>query len=306
MHIKSAGPALLATIALAACTPAASDRAFQSTERPLAAASQDAVVEGIVTLADTQIQYFSRGRGETVVLIPGSTLTVGYLDGLAGSLAASGYRVVSINLRGTGKSVGSTEGMTLRTNADDIAGVIAALATGPVHIAGNDFGNRVARTFAAAHPELTRSVILLAAGGKIPPAPDAIGAMRTVFDPRATEAQVFAAIPYFVADPADGPRVWATFKSSRDPSAAAAQEAAAKASPLAEWWAPPGTVRYLILQGAEDRIAPPANGADVQRELGARATLVNVPGAGHLLPIEQPEAAAAEIVAFLKTVGPPR
>jgi hypothetical protein len=41
------------------------------------------VETGIVKLADSNIQYFSRGKGETIVLLPGGTLTVGYLDGLA-------------------------------------------------------------------------------------------------------------------------------------------------------------------------------------------------------------------------------
>jgi predicted alpha/beta hydrolase len=33
-------------------------------------------------------------------------LTVSYLDGLADSLAKSGYRVIGINFRGSGKSTG--------------------------------------------------------------------------------------------------------------------------------------------------------------------------------------------------------
>ena len=308
MKTQAALPVLAATLALVlwACAPVASDTGPASASAPDAAAGSGAAKEGIAALGDTKIQYFSRGTGETIILIPGSTLTVGYLDGLAQSLARSGYRVVSINLRGTGKSLGPLDGMTFQTNADDVAGVIKALGTGPVHIAGNDFGNRIARKFAASYPELTRSVILLAAGGKIPPQPEAIRALQTVFDPLSTDEQVLAAMPFFVANPADGPRVWASFKSARDPSAAAQQEAAARASPLNEWWAPPGDARYLILQGAEDQIAPTANGADLARELGARAKLVDVPDAGHLLPIEQPDIAAAEIVAFIKGLGAPR
>jgi pimeloyl-ACP methyl ester carboxylesterase len=282
----------------------AGNEAPASQTGPGIASTTGTVEEGIVKLADTQIQYFSRGRGDAIILIPGSTLTVSYLDGLADSLAGAGYRVISLNLRGTGKSTGSVEGMTLQTNADDVAGVIRALGTGPVHVAGNDFGNRVARKFAASYPDLTRSVILLAAGGKVPPKPEAIRALQTVFNPQSTEEQVLAAMPFFVANPDDGPRVWAQFKSARDPSSAAMQEAAARAAPLNEWWAPPGETRYLILQGAEYQIAPPANGADLQRELGARAKLVDVPGAGHLLPIEQPDVAAAEIVAFIKGIDP--
>lgn len=263
-----------------------------------------AVEQGIVTAGDVQVEYFSRGSGDTIVLLPGSTLTVGYLDGLADSLAAAGYRVIGINLRGTGNSRGPMEGITLRNIADDVAAVVTTLEAGPVHVAGNDYGNRVARMFAAAYPDLTRSVILLAAGGKVPPGPDAMQAFLTAMDPKATEEQVLAALPFFVADMNKAPGVWATFSSARDASYGAMQEAASKATPLADWWAPPGETRYLILQGAEDQIAPPANGEDLQRQLGARAKLVNVPGAGHLMPIEQPEIAAAEIIAFIEGLGP--
>src|SRR5579863_5444274 len=152
--------------------------------------------EGIVKLADSNIEYFSRGEGEAIVLLPGGTLTVGYLDGLAEALAKAGYRVVAVNFRGSGKSTGPGEGVTLQTNADDVAGVVQALKLGPVHMAGNDFGNRVARMFAASHPELTRSVILLAAGGKIQPKPAAARALRVIFSPASTDAEVLSVMPY--------------------------------------------------------------------------------------------------------------
>jgi len=256
--------------------------------------------QGIVKLADSSIEYFSRGEGQAIVLLPGGTLTVGYLDGLADALAKAGYRVVGINFRGSGKSTGPSKGVTLQTNADDVAGVVQALKLGPVHIAGNDFGNRVARMFAASHPELTRSVILLAAGGKIPPKPDAEHALQVIFNPKSTERDILAEMKYLVANPADSARVWAIFKPSLDPRAAAIEFAAAKATPLEAWWATPGQTKYLILQGASDQIAPPENGVELQKDLGARATLVNVPGAAHLLPLEQPQVTASHIIAFIK------
>ena len=261
------------------------------------------VTEGIVTLADSKIQYFSRGKGETIVLLPGGTLRVGYLDGLADSLASEGYRVVGINFRGSGKSTGSSEGVTLQTNADDVAGVVKALKLGPVHITGNDFGNRVARMFAASYPELTRSVILLAAGGKIPPKPAAERALQIIFDPKSTDADVMAQLPYLVSSPQDAARVWAIFKPFLDPGAASIEMAAARATPLKVWWAPAGDTKYLILQGAEDQIALPENGEELARELGPRATLVNVPGAAHLLPLEQPEKTASHMISFIRQLG---
>jgi pimeloyl-ACP methyl ester carboxylesterase len=145
-------------------------------------------------------------------------------------------------------------------------------------VVGNDFGNRVARVLASSHPELTRSVILLAAGGKVPPKPPAARALNVIFDPASSDAEVLGAMKYMLANPADAARVCQILKSSRAPKAAGIEEAAAKATPLTVWWAPPGQTKYLILQGADDQIAPPENGVLLQQELGGRATLINVPG----------------------------
>ncbi len=268
-----------------------------------ASAQAESVETGIVKLTDSNIEYFSRGEGEPIVLLPGGTLTVGYLDGLAEALAKSGYRVVGINFRGSGKSTGSGEGVTLQTEANDVAGVIQALKLGPVNAAGNDFGNRVVRMLAASHPELTRSVILLAAGGKIPPKPAAGRALEVIFNPASTDAEVLAAMPYFVSNPADSARVWALFKPFRDPAVGRLEQTAAEATPIEVWWAPPGKTKYLILQGADDQIAPPENGVELQKELGDRATLVNVPGAAHLLPLEQPATTASQIVNFIRQLN---
>lgn len=262
------------------------------------------VETGIVKLTDSSIEYFSRGKGdETIVLLPGGTLTVGYLDGLAEALAKAGYRVVGINLRGSGKSTGSSDKVTLQTMADDVAGVVKELKLGPVHMAGNDFGNRVARMFAASYPDLTRSVILLAAGGKIQPKPAANHALMVIFNPASSDADVLAVMPYLVSSPADSARIWALFKPSRAPGAAAIEREAAMSTPLKNWWAPPGKTKYLILQGAADQIAPPENGEELKKELGDRATLVNVPGAAHLLPLEQPETTAPHLISFIRQLG---
>jgi pimeloyl-ACP methyl ester carboxylesterase len=292
-----------ATLIYALAMPIAHAQTAPMTKTGNDVAAPSKAKQGIVKLSDASIQYFSRGKGETIVLLPGGTLTVGYLDGLAEALAKGGYRVVAINFRGSGKSTGQSNGVTLQTFADDVAGVVKSLDLGPVHVAGNDFGNRVARMFAASHPELTRSVILLAAGGKIQGKPDAERALQVIFNPKSTEADILAVMKYLVASPADSARVWAIFKRSLDPGAAAIEAAAAKATPLETWWAPPGQTRYLILQGANDLIAPPENGVELQKELGPRATLVNVPGAAHLLPLEQPDISASHMIRFIRDLG---
>jgi pimeloyl-ACP methyl ester carboxylesterase len=94
--------------------------------------------QGVVKLPDASIEYFSRGQGEPIILLPGGVLTVAYLDGLAEALSKAGYRVVGINFRGSGKSSGPSDGVTMQTLANDVVGVIRALNLGPVHLAGND------------------------------------------------------------------------------------------------------------------------------------------------------------------------
>jgi pimeloyl-ACP methyl ester carboxylesterase len=260
------------------------------------------VKSGMVKLPDAEIEYIARGEGDAIVLLPGGTLTVDYLDGLANALAKSGYRVVGINFPGSGKSTGPKKGVTLKTLADQVAGVIRSLDIGPVHLAGNDFGNRVARMLATSDPDLVKSVILLAAGGKYPPKPAAEKALLVLFNPASTDAEVLKIMPYFVSNPADAQKIWDMMKSSRAPGAAAMEKEAAESTPLNVWWAPPGETPYLILQGAEDQIAPPQNGKDLKKELGERATLVNVPGAAHMLPLEQPETAASHVVDFIESL----
>lgn len=53
------------------------------------------VETGIVKLADSNIEYFSRGKGETIVLLPGGTLTVGYLMSGPDSPGSQSQRICS-------------------------------------------------------------------------------------------------------------------------------------------------------------------------------------------------------------------
>jgi pimeloyl-ACP methyl ester carboxylesterase len=261
------------------------------------------VESGLVKLADSTIEYFSRGEGDPIILLPATNLTVGYMDALARELAKGGYRVVSINFRGSGKSTGASEGASLKTMAEDVVGVMKALGLGPAHIAGNDFGNRVARELAAVQPDLARSVILLSVSGRVEPKPDALHALDVVFNPKSSDADVVAAMPYLVSNSADSARLWGLLKPSRDPAVGAIERAAAAATPYDDWWAPSGDAKYLILQGEDDLIAPPKNGVQLQKDIGDRATLINVPRTGHLFPLEQPQATASRMIDFIKQLG---
>jgi pimeloyl-ACP methyl ester carboxylesterase len=178
-----------------------------------------------------------------------------------------------------GKEVTLKPGQTFYEGPDDVHVVGRnASHTKPA----NAVGNRVARTLAADRPELVRTVILFAAGGKVPPTPHGEQALKTIFDPKSTDADVLENMKYMVGNPANIQMAWQVIKPCRAPQAAGIERTAMNNTPLKDWWAPPGKVRYLVVQGTDDQIAPPENGELLKQELGARVTLVSLPGAGHL------------------------
>ena len=66
-----------------------------------------------------------------------------------------------------------------------------------------------------------------------------------------------------------------------------------------EWWRA-GTAPILIIQPLDDAMAPTAVGREALAVIGERATYVEIPGCGHAILPEQPEAIAANVVAFLR------
>jgi pimeloyl-ACP methyl ester carboxylesterase len=75
--------------------------------------------------------------------------------------------------------------------------------------------------------------------------------------------------------------------------------AASNAIPLEDWWTA-GTAPLLVVQGLDDRGAPPSNGHALRAQLGERVQLVDIPQAGHFLILERPQAIAEAVLAFLR------
>ena len=67
---------------------------------------------------------------------------------------------------------------------------------------------------------------------------------------------------------------------NRSALAAQAQTAALQRTETDEWWLG-GDCPILVVQGAQDRIAPPANGHQLRAELGPRVEVIDIDGAGH-------------------------
>lgn len=73
-----------------------------------------------VKAGDAELECFSQGTGAGIIMVPGGSLSVGYLSGLADALAAAGLRATRVNPRGAGGSTRPMEGLTLHDFATDI------------------------------------------------------------------------------------------------------------------------------------------------------------------------------------------
>ncbi len=233
---------------------------------------------------------------DCVVLLPAAGCTTGYLRPLAQQLAAAGLRAVAINLRGSGASTGKLDGISLHDLAADVAAVVTQLGIGPVHVAGHAFGNRVARCLAADHPQLVRGVILLAAGGRVEPDAETREAGRKLARTDISEAERLAAMRQVYLSPHSDPDL--IRQVEQPPTVTLAHAAAAKQTPIEEWWSG-GQAPMLVIQGQDDRMAPPANGHALRERFGARVRVVDIERAAHLLPLEATDAVAREMVCFV-------
>jgi pimeloyl-ACP methyl ester carboxylesterase len=246
-----------------------------------------------------RLRVLSAGTGPTLVLLPGQGRPPQDLEPLAALLVAGGYRAMLPEPRGMGQSTGPLDGITLHDLARDVAAVISASHGAPAVLIGHGLGNRIARTVAADRPELVRAVVLLSASGKVQPSAEVARALELAAGPDTPpDARRKAAMTAWFARGND-PTPWLTGWSQ---PVRAAYRAAAAATPTGEFWTA-GRAPVLIVQGLEDVSAPPENGRLLKQELGDRARLVEIPGVGHALPLENPGAVARAVLEYLSTMA---
>jgi pimeloyl-ACP methyl ester carboxylesterase len=250
----------------------------------------------IIEADGVQIEIKLNGDKEPlVIMLPGHSRGADDFDELASLLADSGWRTAAVNPRGAGKSTGPMENLTLHDLASDVAMIIESLEGAPAALIGHAFGNRIARCLAADRPDLVSCVILLAAGGKVPPLPEYIEAMTILGSKPGPEERSSAMRAAYFAQDSD-PTPWL---SGFYQDTGRAQGQAGRNTPLEEWWSG-GEAPMLVLQGKEDVCAPPANGHQLKKEYGDRIEVVDIPNAAHALLFEQPEIIAGRINDFLR------
>jgi len=217
-------------------------------------------------------------------------------DEVAKALADAGYCVTLPEPRGIGGSEGPMDGLTLHDLAADVAAVIETQAQAPVALLGHAFGNRLARTTAADHPELVSRLVLLACGGLIEIPEAALKALVGCFDEKLTADERLECVRYGFFARNNDPEVW---REGWHRDVMLMQSSAVRHTPVEEWWEAGGQP-MLVVQAMEDAIALPANAHDLKVRLGERVTLIDLPDAGHAMLPEQPAKIVSAIREFIE------
>jgi pimeloyl-ACP methyl ester carboxylesterase len=122
------------------------------------------VADGVDLAADRWAPSPDAPEGPTFVLVHGLASNARLWDGVAIDLAATGHPVVTIDLRGHGRSSKPDGPYDVPTVADDVAVVIDGLALDRPVVAGQSWGGNVAVELAARHPTILRGIVCVDGG----------------------------------------------------------------------------------------------------------------------------------------------
>ncbi|MEU0373006.1 alpha/beta fold hydrolase [Streptomyces sp. NPDC006283] len=262
-----------------------------------------------VTVNGVAIHYTEQGPvdGPPVILVHGHPFNRTLWAPQAEALGATGYRVVTPDLRGYGESE-VVPGRTLLSDfADDLAGLLDHLGLERVVVGGVSMGGQIAMAFQKAYASRVRALVLCDTS---PVAETDEGkAFRNNLADRllaegmggyADEVIDKMLAAYNVAGMPDvAGQVLTMMRTTHPEGAAAALRGRAERPDYRETLAAV-KVPTLIVVGADDAYTPVSD-AEAMRDLIPHAELTVIDGAGHLPGVEQPERFNKALLNFLGT-----
>ncbi len=248
----------------------------------------------------TRLRVRVAGTGPTVVLAHGIALTLGEWNLVADLLLADGYRVVAFDARGHGQSTIGADGVSVPVMAADLAAVLESTHTTDAILVGHSMGGFLALDAVLDVPGVAdrlAGLVLVSsfAGDILDGAPQ-----------NRAEAPILRShlLPRLGANPTIGTLFAASFFGPH-PSPAMLTAFLhlvlgrdhAPLLPLLEAFTtdalltrlPQVELPTVIVCGLADRTTPPRDSRRMAAALGG-ARCVWVPGAGHMLPWEAPQA----------------
>ncbi|MDA0836061.1 MAG: alpha/beta fold hydrolase [Planctomycetota bacterium] len=258
-----------------------------------------------ITAAGTTFAVDDRGTGSPILFVHGFPLDHTMWEAQLESLSRT-HRVIAPDLRGFGKNAVVEGTVTMEQFADDLAAILDALSvTEPVAFCGLSMGGYIGWQFFRRHLTRLSSLILIDTVAKADSEEGAAQRHKTAETVLAQGAEVMAKVmpaKLFAEGtlkhkPAIVERIKHVICSTAPSSIAAALRGMAVRSdstPLLT----DIDVPTLVICGAEDQITPPEEMRKMATAID-EAEYAEVANAGHMTPMEQPEAVTAAIRQFL-------
>lgn len=247
-------------------------------------------------------------------------------------LAAAGYRVAAMDLRGYGASDKPPRGYDPRTLAEDASGVIRSLGARDAVVVGQGLGGLVAWTLAVVHPRQVRRLVAVAmphplrlrrahltSPAQLRASAHVLGYQRPIIPERRLLAHDAAEVGQLL-EAWSGPGYPDESTVARYREAAQVPGVAHSALESYRWavrslprpdglryarrMASPVTVPTLQVHGALDRCMLPTSAAGSARHVEAPYTWALVPDSGHFVPEERPDVFTALLCDWLHDPAP--
>jgi pimeloyl-ACP methyl ester carboxylesterase len=264
------------------------------------AQTQSSVREAYAEQSGARLWYRDTGgSGVPVVFLHAATGNALVWEYQLPAFTRAGYRVVTYDRRGFGRSAIEPAGAQPGTDADDLLGLLDHLDLDRVHLVGTAAGGGVAFDFALSFPDRLRSLVVANALGGVQDA-DYLAMGQRLRPPQ------FGALPpdvrelgpsYRAANP-DGARRWLELHDLSWPGGSPPRAQATR-NRITFGLLEGLKVPTLLLTGDADLYTPPS----VLRLFTARirnAESVIVPEAGHSAYWEQPEIFNRAVLEFLR------
>jgi pimeloyl-ACP methyl ester carboxylesterase len=249
----------------------------------------------------------------TIVLLHAFPLNKSLWDGVTGPVAEAGWDVVVPDLRGFGESSFGGEDLDdepdLAWMARDVLEILDRIGVEQAVIAGSSMGGYVAMELFRQAPQRVSGLVLIDTKATADTDEARANRLRVadqVESAGSTEALSRAMLPNLVgvtthdtrADVVEQVRTWIL---EADPYGVAWAQRAMAARPDSHATLANVSVPALVLWGSEDAISPRPE-QDSMVAVLPRSRAVEIPGCGHLAPIESPDAVSAALVEFLASI----
>jgi pimeloyl-ACP methyl ester carboxylesterase len=252
-----------------------------------------------VSIGSRQFAYQSVGSGPVLVLLHAFPFDGRMWNQTAAALAGQ-RRVITPDMRGFGLSDLGPDGFSIADLADDLAAFLDALDLPAATVGGMSMGGYVALAFARRHRDRLKSLILAdtKAAADTPEARQGREAAISLVKEQGVAAFVERQIPRLLsASASDGLRAEVRALGSQPTDTVIAAIRALRDRPDRTAELPEIAVPTLVVVGSEDALSAPAEARAMAAAM-PNARVAEIPEAGHLSNLENPDAFTAALAGF--------